>query len=144
MAVAQGCSTIIKGSKQSVIISSNPSEANVYVNGIHLGKTPAMARLMRKNTQLIKIELEGYSPYLTILESRFNGWIFGNIIFGGLVGIIVDAATGSMYSLKPEQVQARFELAQGSLLEKRGEGIYVGVTLKPDPSWTKIGQLERE
>lgn len=32
-----------------------------------------------------------------------DGWYFGNILFGGLIGfLIVDPATGAMYTLKPD------------------------------------------
>lgn len=43
----------------------------------------------------------GVSP----LRSKLNGWYFGNIVFGGLLGLlIVDPATGAMWRL-PEQAQ---------------------------------------
>jgi len=34
------------------------------------------------------------------VKCSLNGWYFGNIIFGGLIGLlIVDPATGAMYRL---------------------------------------------
>jgi hypothetical protein len=48
-----------------------------------------------------------------------NGWYFGNIIFGGLIGLLaVDPATGAMYTLKPDAVEG----ALSSLKVSRTEG----------------------
>lgn len=141
-----GCSTIIKGSKQNITINSNPAQATIYVNGKLYGKTPAIARLERRNNHFVKIELDGYKPYETTLQRKFNGWIFGNIVFGGVLGIIIDAATGSMYSLSPKLLTAQLN-GTGSVhssLEKYGDDIYLGVVLHADPTWTKIGELEKE
>ena len=34
------------------------------------------------------------------------GWYFGNIIFGGLIGLLaVEPATGARYTLKPDAVE---------------------------------------
>jgi hypothetical protein len=139
----QGCATIIKGSKQSVRISSYPSQAAITINGKPYGETPTVARLKRIDSQFIRIEMEGYKPYETMLTRKFNGWILGNILIGGLLGIIIDAATGSMYNLSPDQVNAHFKSDVGTLYKDK-DGIYVGVTLQPDPSWEKIGELEKE
>lgn len=139
----QGCATIIKGSKQEIIITSYPAKASIYINGQPHGETPAVVRLMRADDQYISIEMEGYEPYETVLYRKLNGWIFGNILLGGLIGIAIDAATGSMYSLTPDQVNAHFRSDSGNLYKSK-DGIYVGVTLRPDPSWKKIGEMERE
>ena len=40
------------------------------------------------------------------MDSSLSGWYWGNIVFGGLIGmLIVDPATGAMYKL-PEGVSA--------------------------------------
>jgi len=69
-------------------------------------------------------------------------WVFGNIIFGGIPGLVVDAITGSMYILQPEQIQA--ELRKNginiSLMENQ---LLITVTMDVDPSWEKIGQLNK-
>lgn len=41
-----------------------------------------------------------------------NGWYIANIVFGGLVGfLIVDPATGAMYSLSPNDVNTLLEIS---------------------------------
>lgn len=36
-----------------------------------------------------------------------DGWLLGNLLIGGLIGIIIDASNGSMYKLTPDQVIAQ-------------------------------------
>ena len=44
------------------------------------------------------------------LNGTVSGWYFGNILFGGLLGIVaIDPATGAMYKLQPDTVQAALE-----------------------------------
>lgn len=38
-----------------------------------------------------------------------NGWIWGNLVFGWIVGFIVDFATGSAYKLEPAVVNVTLE-----------------------------------
>lgn len=40
-----------------------------------------------------------------------SGAYFGNIIFGGLIGLAVDAMTGAMFKVIPERVDVNLEKA---------------------------------
>jgi len=43
----------------------------------------------------------GYETSTTQISAGVNGWYFGNILFGGLIGmLIVDPATGAMWKLE--------------------------------------------
>ncbi len=45
-------------------------------------------------------EKNGYMQANTVFSSHLNGWYFGNILFGGLLGlIVVDPLTGAMWRL---------------------------------------------
>lgn len=137
------CATIMQGSEQQVAFSSSPSGAFVTVNGRSLGKTPLVTDLKRKDTHMIRIELDGYQPYETALTRSPSGWVFGNIVFGGIPGLIVDFATGALYKLSPDQVSGN--LAQGlELLEGTDDVLVVTVVMHADPRWEKVGQLLRE
>ena len=138
-----GCATIMHTSRQEVGISSQPSGATVFVNGVEGGRTPLSMNLKRKNLHFIKIELDGYLPYEITLTRKTSGWIWGNIIFGGLIGLAVDAITGGMYKLTPEQVMA--ELRKDSPQNNRGkDNLFITVILEPNPSWEKIGNLRKK
>lgn len=46
----------------------------------------------------------GYDSHSAVIRRKADGWyIFGNLVFGGLVGwLIVDPLTGAMWKLEPE------------------------------------------
>ena len=50
---------------------------------------------------------EGFQTKKIQVTASVNGWYIGNIIFGGLLGLlIIDPATGAMYTLSPKDVNA--------------------------------------
>ena len=136
------CASIIHGSRQDIAFSSNPSSAEITINGESRGKTPATISLKRNEDYAVKIQLLGYLPYEVNVSKKVDGWIFGNIIFGGIIGLIVDASTGGMYKLSPEQINAQLNKGNASFLQK-GNNIYVAVTMQADPSWEKVGNLQK-
>jgi hypothetical protein len=138
-----GCATIMQGSTQKVAISSAPTGAQVYVNGNQRGLTPMVADLSRKDIHVIALRLDGYQPYEVALARSVSGWVVGNILFGGLIGLAVDASSGGMYKLTPDQVTATMGPG-AALLEGSRDVLTVAVVLRSDPTWEKIGQLIRE
>ena len=60
--------------------------------------------LKRNSVYMVKIALEGYHDEEIKIKRGFNGWTLGNILLGGVIGIIVDVATGAVYTLKPDQL----------------------------------------
>lgn len=135
------CATIVSGSKQNVKFSSNPSTATIFIDEVEVGKTPFEIKLARKSEHSVMIKLEGYQTYETKLTKKFNAWYIGNILFGGLIGIIIDPITGAMYNLSPNQIDA--QMNKGTAFKSNGKDIYVAVALNIDPSWKKVGQLEK-
>jgi hypothetical protein len=134
------CASIVSGSKQNINFNSTPSGATVWVDDVNLGVTPVIAQLERiKINQKVKIELQGYKPYELILNRKTNGWIWGNILFGGIIGIIIDASSGAMYRLTPDQIEA--QLANGVVMNRKND-TYIGVVMTADANWEKIGNLE--
>lgn len=133
------CATIISGSKQKVNFTSTPSQATVYINEIEIGTTPIEKKLERKKNYDVMIKLDGYKTYETKISRKFNAWYIGNILFGGIIGLVVDPITGAMYKLTPDQIQA--ELAEGTAFNTKGNDVYIAVKLQIDPNWEKVGQL---
>lgn len=139
-AILNSCATIVQGSHQSISISSNPTNAYIWVDRNYVGNTPLIVDMSRKDTHIVRIELPGYQAYEICLARKVNGWIFGNIIFGGVVGIAVDAITGAFYKLTPEQVMVDLR-ANGMGCTQEGNQTYIAVVLEPNPQWEKIGNL---
>ncbi len=137
-----GCATIIHGSSQSIAIQSNPSGATVSVNGMRSAQTPATLSLDRKIPHSLEITLEGYRPFQMQLQRGTSGWVWGNLVFGGLIGLVVDASSGALYKLTPEQVNAQLAGA-GAEAEARldDDQLYLFVTLVAEEGWEVVGWL---
>ena len=109
-----GCASIVSKSKWPVSFKSDPSGAEVTIldeNGkkIHRGTTPATIILssgsgyFSPENYLVDIKLNGYQQDKGVIKANMNGWYFGNIVFGGLIGLlIVDPMTGAMWKLPSE------------------------------------------
>lgn len=135
-----GCCSIIHGTRQDVGISSSPTGALVKIDNVQSGNTPVIAKLTRKDNHYVRIEMPGCQPYETTLTRSVSGWVWGNIVFGGLIGLAVDAIDGSLYKLTPEQMSATLAANHASIATT-GDGIYLVAVLKPEPGWVKVGQL---
>ncbi len=138
--IYQGCGTIMQGTTQQVGISRSPTNANVTINGQDYGSTPMILDLKRKDSHMVRIQLDGYEPYETNITRKTSGWVWGNIVFGGLIGLAVDAAAGGMYKLTPEQIEAelRAPLTNSVIGD---DGLFIAVVLNPKPSWERIDSL---
>jgi hypothetical protein len=140
--IAVGCATSIHGTNQDVTFSSTPTGAMVTVDNIPRGNAPTVVKLSRKESHVVKIELAGYQPFELTITRHVSGWVWGNIIFGGLIGLAVDAISGGMYNLTPELVGASLAQGGSSLLHQR-DVLYVAIVMNPDSAWEQIGTLER-
>ena len=133
------CATIISGSKQTIKFTSTPSDATIYIDEVEVGKTPFETKLERKRGYNVMIKLDGYRPYETKLTKEFNAWYLGNILFGGIIGLVIDPITGAIYNLTPKQINA--QLAEGTAFKTSKNGINIAVSLKVDENWKKVGQM---
>lgn len=105
-----GCASICSKSKYNVTISTNTPEAKITVrdpsSGMVLfeGQSPLSIRLKASESffgsadYLCEVKANGKKRYRSI-SAELDPWVFGNIIFGGLIGLVVDGATGAMYKL---------------------------------------------
>ena len=148
------CASIIHGSSQHVDFSSQPAGAKITIDGNYYGQTPKTVPLKRKERLKgetgnkkqyeVKLELAGYYPYEFKIKREMDGWFLGNLIFGGIIGIIIDASNGAMYKLNPDQIIAQLGKSTSETgMKGENDNIYVFVTLKADPSWEKIGSLKK-
>lgn len=98
------CGAIFKGSSQDVSVQSSPP-ASLKVSGREMVySTPTNLKLERNKNYVLTFSKEGYeSASIEVTKSLSGGILFLDIL-AGLVGVIVDAATGSWYNLKPETV----------------------------------------
>lgn len=135
------CASIMHGTHQDVGISSAPTGAAITIDNLRSGNTPVIAKLTRKDNHIVRIEMPGYQPIDLTLTRSVSGWVWGNVAFGGLFGLAVDAIDGGMYKLSPEQLTASLITTNASI-KKLGDGLYVLVVLKPESDWAKVAQLQ--
>jgi hypothetical protein len=143
LVLSTGCATIMQGSHQNVGISSAPTGATILVDNQPMGTTPATVRLTRKDNHVVRLQLAGYQPYEMALSRKTSGWVWGNLVFGGIPGLAVDAITGGLYKLTPEDVNATLAAGQTSMSVDRRDQMVIAVVLAPQPGWEKVGQLAR-
>lgn len=135
-----GCASIIHGTSQEVGISSSPSGAEVSINGVPSGQTPVVADLSRKKNHSVSIKMPGYHTADLTLTKGVSGWVWGNIVFGGLPGLAVDAITGGLYKLTPEQLNSQLRKSSTSVSDNRND-LHILTVLEPDVGWRRIGSL---
>lgn len=112
-----GCASIVSDSQYPVSVSSTPAGATFEIRNragqvIHSGTTPGSVTLksgagyFKGEQYTLTFHKEGFADQQTTLNTSLDGWYWGNIIFGGLIGMLaVDPATGAMYKL-PENAAA--------------------------------------
>lgn len=102
-----GCATIVKGHSQQVTLTTDPPGAacTLVRDGKTIGTvnpTPGTATVDKsRNDIAVSCSKEGYHPAAGKLTSTFQPMTFGNILFGGLIGVGVDAASGAMNEYEP-------------------------------------------
>lgn len=135
-----GCGTIIHGGSQDVSIASEPSGATVEIDGTEVGDTPLTKSLDRGSQHTVEISMDGYESEQVVVDKNVSGWVAGNIVFGGLIGLVVDASTGGMYKLSPTQVRQTLD-GRTAMKKDQEDTVFIAVVMEPNPDWKKIGQL---
>lgn len=94
VALTSGCASIVAPGPDAMRITSNPSGAAVQIDDRPAGTTPATPNVDR-SARIVTLRKEGYEEAVRPVPRTVNPWVFGNILIGGLIGIIVDASTGN-------------------------------------------------
>lgn len=100
------CATITRGSSQEFTVESTPPGARVSTsNGFQCDATPCTFRMPRKDEFRATVSMEGYVSQEHNIQSGMSGGgaagLAGNVIFGGIVGGVVDASSGALNDLTP-------------------------------------------
>jgi hypothetical protein len=74
-----------------------------------------MINLDRDKEYNVIIRMEGYKETTVFINNTFDPLFLGNILCGGIVGMVVDAATGAMWELEPDMIH--ISLATASLID---------------------------
>ncbi len=121
VAFLASCATVTRGTKEALVIETEPSGAKVTLEvegegGARFCTTPCSVKLPRKYNVKVKIEKEGYKPIETTVVSAVCGagaaGMAGNVIVGGIIGAGVDVATGATKCFKPNPLKVKLEPAK--------------------------------
>lgn len=106
------CASIVSKSSYPVYIRTNPVGANVSITDkkgkeVYKGQRPASVTLksgagfFSKAEYHVKLSSAGFEEKIVPINYKLNGWYFGNILFGGAIGmLIIDPATGAMWRIQ--------------------------------------------
>jgi hypothetical protein len=123
-----GCATIVHSGPRAIPIASSPPGAKVSIYDrsnqlVMTNTTPFVAKLpvkfgyFKSQNYRLDFELPGHAPMSANIESSVSGWYFGNLLFGGIIGmLIVDPLTGAMYNLKPEKIEQSLTQSQANAI----------------------------
>jgi hypothetical protein len=126
-----GCASIIHGGNRNVTVASNPAGAKVTISKtsgemVHSGSTPLTVSLSPKGSYFsgqrynVKLELPGYRTAYAAITPEMSGWYWGNLVFGGLLGLLViDPLTGAMWNLVPERIEQTLTPIQAATINAR-------------------------
>lgn len=150
-----GCASIMKGSSQQILITSNPAGAQVTINGTKYGTTPGefiMGRAIKYRTVLL--EKQGYEPATTsiIADPDYVTLIIGNLFSWGLPGMLSDVIVGSHNDLIPREVNVSLQKTKGLIKSEQAEevipvrrdGREIAETLKQVKQLKEMGVLTEE
>ncbi len=92
--LAGGCATMIRGTSENLMITSEPDGAQVKLSDGRACKTPCQMECKRNQTIILKFTKDGYqAESLTVCPTLAGA----GVILGG----VIDYGTGAVYSLQP-------------------------------------------
>ncbi|WP_217497463.1 hypothetical protein [Trinickia violacea] len=106
MAMLSGCASIVSGTNQIVSVQTVKDGDQLdgasckleNSKGVWFIKTPGSVVVHRAYGDLsVRCEKDGIDPGLATVKSHTKGMAFGNLLFGGAIGVGVDVGSGAAY-----------------------------------------------
>ena len=114
--ILSSCASIVSKSSYPLSINSTPNNATISIKDksgleVYRGTTPAVVKLTAGSGFFSRAEYQvrfsspGYEEKVVPVIFELDGWYFGNILLGGVIGmLIVDPATGAMWKIDSEHI----------------------------------------
>ena len=97
-----GCATVVSGTTQTIGVNTDPEGADCQFTrkGVLVGRvnpTPGTLQI-GKDFESVSVlcRKEGFDDTAGVIGTEFQAMTLGNILLGGLIGVVVDAASGAM------------------------------------------------
>lgn len=105
-----GCASLFKNKYANLSIDTDPQEADIYIDGNRMGKTPLPIKLTHKKPLTVTLKKEGYEDKTYIINNHVGvGWIVLDVL-GGIIPVVVDAVTNNWYTLDDESVKVLLDV----------------------------------
>ncbi len=123
--VMGGCASIIRGTTQTIAISTPPTTGAACNLSSPAGNwhliSPGIASVEKsRNNIRVHCDKPGWNSAIASIPSNFEGWTLGNLLFGGLIGVGVDAATGAINEY-PDDFQV--PMTQSAAIPQQGDSM---------------------
>lgn len=106
-----GCATVLGSHEKLFTLNSTPDTADVYLDGGKIGTTPAKVKLDNHKSHTFTFKKEGYSDAQCMMVERTDaGWVIADVLLGGLLAVIVDAATGDWTQTKGDRCHGNLQV----------------------------------
>ncbi len=140
-----GCASIVHGGNRPLTVNTEPAGARATITmdsgeAVSVQTTPFTVTLDPKKKYFkgqsyrLKLELPGYRTTELDVRAELSGWYFGNIVFGGIIGmLIVDPLTGAMWNLTPDKINLKLDATTAMLL-REGKGFVVVLVSDATPA----------
>jgi uncharacterized protein YceK len=105
-----GCASIFSGTRQTVRIETYPPGADIEIDGLTQGTTPATIQMRKNlNSKTITLTKEGYQTKVFTPTNSFDMLGLLNLFFWP--GFIIDAVNGAMMKYDQSSFQIKLEPA---------------------------------
>lgn len=117
--LSAGCATVLTGTNDKISVSvpeCGQASCRAFNNAGEWAVDPdAGTVVVRKDESALMVvcEVPGREPVAVSVPAGVEGWTWGNIMIGGLIGVLVDFGTGGLHSYR-DQVEVPMSCDQPS------------------------------
>lgn len=147
-ALAGACASVTRGLDETVRIETDPPGADARTSLGQTCVTPCAIPIARKHEFDVTISKQGYATVQTKVHTVMGGGgaagIAGNVILGGVTGMVVDATTGATLDHCPNPLVVQLQPIGGvppRAQSRRGSSRRV-VQVEPEPIVTGVRFIE--
>jgi hypothetical protein len=109
-----GCATVTRGTTTNFTVNSTPPGAAVKTStGFTCEATPCSMKMPRKTAFDVTVSKAGYVTKTQHVRSEVSGGgaagLAGNVVAGGVLGMVVDGTSGAMDDLIPNPMSVTLD-----------------------------------
>lgn len=100
------CASVFKGTEQSITFTSEPSGAEVLVDGLSMGVTPLTVKIKKNKYDNVMIKKAGYKTITRPLDKSYDAVALVNIFWDSST---TDMISGAAYEYSPNTYYFKLE-----------------------------------